>query len=175
MTIRIGDSYGVEYRPNFSGLQELLKSEQMKTILRIEALKAVQLAKSLAPRKKGSFQASIHAERPKNVEFINQFGRPTRRSAVDIVADSSDALTVEFGAKQRYRDGLNMVGHHTLGQTVKILNGQYAIQVRKELELFRARNVSARPGSPHEGPGSPGSGKETPGGTPYSQIAKSGL
>lgn len=175
MTIKIGDEYGIEYRANFTGMQELLTSQQMKTILRTEALKMVALAKATSPRKKGAFQQSIHAETPKNTEFINQFGVPTRRSVVEIVADSDDALTVEFGAKRRYKDGLNLVGHHTLNNVVKVYNGQVAILERKELELFQARTVSAKPNSPHGGPGTPDSGKEIPGGQPYSEIAKTGL
>lgn len=172
MAIKIGESdYGIEYRADFSGLQNILKSQRMKTILRLEAIKAADMAKAIAPRKTNAFAASIHVKTPKVVEYVNEFERVTRRAKVDIVADSDDALTVEFGAKNRYLSGQNRLGHHTLNTVVKIINSRYEINVRKQLERFRARNVSAKPESPHGGPGTPKGGKEMPGGKPASRLA----
>lgn len=176
VAIKIGENeYGIEYRADFSGLQEILKGEAMKTILRLEAVKVADMAKATAPRKTNAFASSIHATYPKVVEFVNEFGRTTRRAEVDIVADSDDALTVEFGAKNRYAHGQNRLGHHTLNNVVKVINGQYAINVRKQLEQFRARDISAKPGSPGGGPGTPGSGPEMAGGDPESNLAPPGL
>lgn len=141
--------HSVEYQADFGGMGELLRSPQIKTLLRQQALKANLMAKVLAPHgKTGAFAASIHVETGGTVETINKFGHLSRRSSMLVVASSPDAITIEFGGKRRYSRGQNREGHHTLGQVVKLFNATAKVEQRKQLTTFRATSVSAAPGSP---------------------------
>jgi hypothetical protein len=128
------------------------------------------MAKAIAPtggRSHGlSFAASIHYEEGTVMDTVNQFGILTRRASMKVVANSDDALTVEFGGKRRYKSGQNREGHHTLRQVCQILGQQHQADQQRELQIFKARDISALPGSKFGGPGTPGGGPVLPGGSP---------
>lgn len=141
----------MEYKPDSGGMQAILRAPQMRNILRQEAIKAMNMAKATAPRRSGKFATSIHVADGGLVEVHSQYGRVTRRAAMQVVASSPNAITVEFGGKQRYSRGLNREGHHTLGNVVKMLRHKQAVSERQALAQFRASGVSAAPGAPGSG------------------------
>lgn len=115
----------VEYRPDYSGLGDLLTSEEVRAELTTAAHKGVEIARGLASAftRTGAFRDSIHVEDGGTVDFVSDYGTVSRRACVMIVADSGDAETVEFGGRHRYSHGLNREGHHVLRDTAAILRG----------------------------------------------------
>ena len=141
----------MEYKPNYHGMRPILRSPQVRNILRLEAIKANNMAKTLSPRRSGGFASSLHVADGGTVEVHDKFGHVTRRAAMKVQASSSNALTVEFGGKQRYSRGVNREGHHVLGQVVRMLRHKTAVTERLALSAYRATGVSAAPGSPGQG------------------------
>lgn len=139
---------GLDYTPDYDGLQPILRSPQMKMTLRAEAIKAANMAKALSPRRSGGFANGIRVADGGNQRVVNQFGKVTRRAAMVVAATSDNALTVEFGAKTRYSHGVNREGHHVLGTVAKIFSQANARRIRQALAVFHAGGVHARPGTP---------------------------
>jgi hypothetical protein len=139
---------GMDYTPDYNGLQPILRSPQMRMILRTEAIKAANMAKALSPRRSGKFANGIRVLDGGLQRVVNQQGKVTRRAAMIVAATSDNAITVEFGAKTRYSHGVNREGHHVLGTVAKIFSQAHARRIRQALMVFRAAGVQARPGSP---------------------------
>lgn len=95
----------VDFQIDHKGIAEMIRTSlELKAACRRVAERLAAEAKAVAPRRSGAFADSIHVE-----DGMSPKGD---RVAAYVVADSNDAIPVEFGTRRQS-------GHHTLASVAR--------------------------------------------------------